>query len=497
MVLDYSLLRFSDAVFLFLSFFFLLGYKCSIVWSNVLAAHLCGPVCLSCNGSIFKWRKRRMAKLRSILIACCMVLMISATAFAATEIQWWHAMGGKLGEKVNEIADKFNASQSEYKIVPTYKGNYTETMTAAIAGFRAGKHPHLVQVFEVGTATMMAAKGAVYPVYKLMADMDLPFDTGRFLDGVAAYYTTTDGKMLSMPFNSSTPVVFYNKDAMRKAGLDPSHPPRTWPELAAVSRKMVKAGVVKYGFITGWQSWVQLENFSAWHNVPLGTLENGFGGLGTEFVFNGPAQVKHIQQLADWQKDDVFHYAGRRSDGNPLFINGESAFLMGSSAALAGLKDNCKFELGITMLPYWPDLVKKPRNSIIGGATLWVLAKHKKAEYKGVAEFLNFLSSPEIQADWHQFTGYLPITYAAYELSKKQGYYKTMPDAEVAIKQMTLNPPTPNSKGLRFGNYVQGRDIINEELENVWTGKKTAQQALTDAVERGNALLRKFEKANK
>ncbi len=438
-----------------------------------------------------------MKKLGMVLMLAALVMVLSvAAASAATEISFWHAMGGKLGEKVDEIANKFNESQSEFVVKPVYKGNYTETMTAAIAAFRAGDHPHLVQVFEVGTASMMAAKGAVYPVYQLMADMGMDFDTSTFLDGVAAYYTTTDGKMLSMPFNSSTPVMYYNKDAMKKAGLDPNNPPRTWPELAEAGKKMVEAGAVKFGFTTGWQSWVQIENFSAWHNLPLGTLENGFGGLGTEFTFNGEAQVKHIAQLAEWQKDNIFKYGGRRSDSNVMFINGETAFQMNSSASLAGIKDGAKFELGITMLPYWPDVAKEPQNSIIGGATLWVLAKHDKAEYKGVAEFLKFLSSPEIQADWHQFTGYLPITYAAYELSKKQGYYDKMPDAEVAIKQMTLHAPTPNSKGLRFGNYVQTRDIINEELENVWSGSKSAKDALDSAVERGNALLRKFEKAN-
>lgn len=438
-----------------------------------------------------------MVKLRSVLIAAFLVLTISATALAATEVHWWHAMGGKLGEKVNEIAGKFNASQSEYTVVPTYKGNYSETMTAAIAAFRAKKHPHVVQVFEVGTATMMAARGAVYPVHKLMADMGYEFDTSKYLDGVAAYYTTTDGKMLSIPFNSSTPVVYYNKTAMKKAGLDPENPPKTWPEVAAYSKKMIAAGSVKYGFTTGWQAWVQLENFSAWHNLPFGTKENGFAGFDTEFAFNGPAQVKHIQQMADWQKENIFKYGGRRSDSNAMFINGEVAFQMNSSASFANIKSNSKFDLGMTMLPYWPDVVKAPQNAIIGGATLWVLDRHAKPEYKGVAEFLKFLSSDEIQADWHQVTGYLPVTYGAYELTKKQGFYKTMPDAEVAIRQMTLNPPTPNSKGLRFGNYVQVRDILNEELEAVWSGKKNAKQALDAAVTRGNKLLRKFEKANK
>lgn len=439
----------------------------------------------------------KMFPRRILLLTVIFTLLATSSAFAAVEIQWWHAMGGPLGQKVNEIAEKFNKSQSEYKVVPVYKGNYTETMTSAIAAFRAHKQPNIVQVFEVGTASMMAAKGAIIPVYKLMKDTGEPFDPSKYLASVVGYYTTTDGKMLSMPFNSSTPVLYYNKDAFRKAGLDPNKPPRTWPELAEDARKIIKSGAAKCGFTTGWQSWVQLENFSAWHNIPFATKSDGFGGMGARLAFNSKLHVYHIQKLADWQKEGIFKYGGRRSEGNPLFIKGECAMLMNSSASYSGVHKSVKFDFGVSMLPYWPQVKGAPQNSIIGGATLWVLSGHSKKENKGVAEFFTFLSRPEIQADWHQFTGYLPITYAAYELTKKQGYYKTHPGTDVAIKQMTLHKPTKYSKGLRLGNFVQIRDIINEELENVWAGKKTAQQALNDAVKRGNVLLAKFERAHK
>ena len=423
-------------------------------------------------------------------------LTAAGQAFAQTEVQWWHAMGGKLGEKVESIAAGFNASQQDYKVVPVYKGNYTETMTGAIAAFRAKKQPHIVQVFEVGTASMMAAKGAIYPVYQLMKDAGAKFDPNDYLPSVTGYYSDTDGNMLSMPFNSSTPVLYYNKTAFAKAGLDPNTPPKTWPEVGEFSKKLQAAGIA-CGFTTGWQSWVQIENFSAWHNVPIGTKENGFAGLDTEFKINSPLHVKHIAQLAEWQKTKIFDYGGQRSDSAPKFYNQECAMYMNSSAAQAGIKANAKdFEFGVGMLPYWPDAAGAPQNSIIGGATLWVLQGHKPAEYKGVAAFFNYLSSAEVQADWHQFTGYLPITTAAYELSKKQGFYDKNPGTDVSIKQMTLKAPTANSKGLRFGNFVQIRDLFNEELEAVWSGKKTAQQALDSMVERGNAMLRKFEKEN-
>ncbi len=429
-------------------------------------------------------------------IVMCLVLLPVIVQAQARQIQWWHAMGGVLGERVGGIAKGFNDSQKQCEVIPTYKGNYTENMTAGIAAFRAGKQPHILQVFEVGTAVMMAAKGAIKPVYEVMASGGGEFDASGYLSTVTGYYTSPDGKMLSMPFNSSTPVLYYNKDAFKKAGLDPDKPPATWAEVADAAKKTQAAGY-PCGFTTAWQSWVHLENFSAWHNQPIGTKANGFEGFDTELVFNSPAHVKHVQQMADWQKDGIFKYGGRRGDGQALFTEGQCVMCTQSSAGYSGIKKTAEFEFGMGMLPYWPEIAEKPQNSIIGGATLWTFDGHQKEDYLCVAEFFKYLSSAEVQAEWHQGTGYLPITYAAYDLTKKQGYYDQNPGTETALKQMTLNDPTANSRGLRFGNFVQIRDVINEELENVWGGKKSAQQALDDAVKRGNAMLRKFEKTVK
>ena len=439
-----------------------------------------------------------MKKTKWMLTAAIVVLVLFPVGVLAEPItiNWWHAHGGRLGELVNGIADGFNKSQNEYNLVATYKGNYADTMTAGIAAFRSKTPPHILQVFEVGTATMMAAQGAIKPVYEVMAESGLPFDPNAYLPTVTSYYTTIDGKMLSMPFNSSTPILWYNVEAFKKAGLDPDKPPKTWPEVGEYSKKLVAAGYGG-GFSTAWISWVQIENFSAWHNVPIGTKENGFGDLDTEFVYNSPLHVKHIQQLADWQKDKVFIYGGRRNLGDPKFETGEVAMITESSAGYARFKANCKFEFRTSMLPYWPDVPGAPQNTIIGGASLWGLQGHPAEDYKGVATFFNYLSSPAVQASWHQDTGYLPITKAAYSLTKEQGFYEKNPGAETALKQMLLNIPTANSKGLRFGNFLQVRDINYNELEAIFAGEKTAQQGLNDAVAAGNKLLRKFEAANK
>ncbi|KAA0013136.1 sn-glycerol-3-phosphate ABC transporter substrate-binding protein UgpB [Billgrantia pellis] len=437
-----------------------------------------------------------MSPRTTALITGTLTATLSLSAHAATEVQWWHAMSGELSEILEGITSGFNASQDDYRVVPSYRGNYTETMTGAIAAFRAGEQPHILQVFEVGTGTMMAAEGAIYPIYQLMEDHGRAFDREAFLPAVVGYYTDTNGNMLSFPFNSSTPIMYYNREIFDAAGVE--EVPRTWGEMVEASQRIVDSGAADCGFTTSWPSWVMLENFSAMHDLPLGTLENGFGGPETEFVFDNEHVARHWDNLKQWQDDGLFRWGGPGpgDDAAPMFYSGECAMFFGSSASRAGVLGNAEFEVGYGMQPYYDDIGSAPQNSIIGGATLWTLQGHSDEEYAAVAAFFDYLSQPEVQADWHQRTGYLPITMAAWELSEEQGFYAENPGADTSIEQMNLNPPTANSKGIRFGNFVQIRDIISEEMEAVMTGGKDGQQAASDAVRRGNQLLRDFQAAN-
>jgi sn-glycerol 3-phosphate transport system substrate-binding protein len=435
--------------------------------------------------------------IRKSLIAVLASLGFASTAVhAQTEIQFWHSMGGALGDKVSELANNFNKSQSQYKVVPSYKGQYPESMTAAIASFRAGNAPHILQVFEVGTATMMAAKGAIVPVAQVMKDADEPFNPKAYLPTVAGYYTDSKGNMLSFPFNSSTIVYYINKDAFKKAGLDPNKAPRTWKEFNAAAEKLKAAGQ-QCVYTSGWPSWMHVENFSAWHNLPIGTKDNGMSGTDTVFQINSPQHVKHLTMMGDMAKKGLFTYAGRTNQAEAKFSSGECAMLTSSSGAQANIRRNAKFEWSVNFIPYHDDIPGAPQNSIIGGASLWVMGGKTNNAYKGVAKFLAYLSRPEVQMDWHTSTGYVPITQAAYEMTRKSGYYDKNPGADIAIKQLTNKPPTANSKGLRFGNYVQGREVFEEEMEGVFAGKKDAKTALDEAVKRGNEILRKFESSNR
>jgi sn-glycerol 3-phosphate transport system substrate-binding protein len=432
---------------------------------------------------------------RGLGAAAALLLILTGSAQAAVEIQWWHAMQGERGRQLERLANDFNESQREYRLVPFYKGSYAETLSAAIVALRSRQQPAIVQVVEVATATMMAAKGAIYPVHRLMRDQGEDFDPAAYLPVITGYYSDAGGNMMSFPFNSSTPILYYNKDQFRAVGLEPDKPPKTWPELESMARKLVDAGV-SCGFTTEWPSWINIENFSAFHNLPLATRNNGFDGLDSELTINNPTAVKHIAALAAWQKARIFSYGGRANRAEPKFHSSECSLYIGSSGTRTNILANAKFDVGYGMMPYWPDAPGAPQNSIIGGATLWVLKGRPDAEYKGVARFFAFLSRPGQQAWWHQNTGYMPITRKAYDLSRAQGFYDRNPGTDIAVEQLMLRPPSDHSRGLRLGSFLLIRDVIEDELEQAIAGRKSAKAALDAAVRQGNELLRQFERAN-
>ena len=439
----------------------------------------------------FQMKSRVTAMALATALMSCVALPVQAQ----TEIQFWHSMTAVNNEWVNDLAKDFNSVQKDFRIVPTFKGSYDESMTAAVAAFRSGNAPHILQVFEVGTATMMASKGVVMPVGQMMKDAGYKFDPGAYVPAVAGYYTAPNGQMLSFPFNSSTTVFYINRDAFKAAGLDADTPPRTWPEVALASAKLKAAGH-KCPFTTAWQGWTQLESFSTWHNVELATKRNGLAGMDARLVVNSPLHTRHIENLSNMAKQGLFIYKGRGNVPEATFVSGECAMITTSSGFYGNVKRNAKFAFALATLPYYPDVPGAPQNTVIGGASLWVISGKKPEEYKGVAAFFNYLSSPEVQSASHKRTGYLPITMAAFQLTEKSGFYKENPGTDTAVNQM-IRKTTDKSRGIRLGNYVQIRAVEDEELEQVWGGKKEPKEALDAIVKRGNELLERFEKANK
>jgi sn-glycerol 3-phosphate transport system substrate-binding protein len=417
------------------------------------------------------------------------VLFILPTmSLAKTEIQWWHAHTGFLSEKVNEITTKFNTSQTEYEVKAVYKGSYPETLTAGIAAYRAKTHPHIIQVQEIATQTMLSS-GAIYPVYQLMKDQGIQINWADFISVVKSYYSYK-GNLYSMPFNSSTAILYYNKSIFQKAGLKTDKPPATYEEIEKFAKAVVVSGATKIGFTVSWPSWTLVENMHAWHDQPIADKENGFTGLATQLKINGQLGERLMDLLSRWQGEGIFTYSGRGSKGDQPIINGEAAIGLASTALVGTLTKTAKFEWGTGFLPRLSGFSQG--NSIIGGASLFVMKGHKPEEYKAVAKFFEFLGKTEQQAWWHAETGYLPISNSALKALQATDHFKKNPNMWTAFAQITKGKTTPNTQGVRLGNLVAIRDIIEAEMENILANKKTSKQGLDDAVKKSNEMLKEF-----
>jgi sn-glycerol 3-phosphate transport system substrate-binding protein len=425
-------------------------------------------------------------KLRSLVTALGFgaSVLASSAAFSATEIQWWHAMGGRLGEVVVEIADKYNASQSDVVVVPTYKGGYEDTMTAGIAAFRAKEQPHIIQIFDAGAATIINAKGATVPVADLMTD----FDIEDYIPGVRYFYADSDDKMIGLPFNASTPLLYYNKDAFAAAGLEA--PPKTWEEFEIMAPKLKAAGFT--ALAQSHSPWIFSENFHSRHNIQLATGNNGYDSTDVKILYNNDHMKMHWSKVKEWLDAGYYGFYGRAwGDNQDAFVQKEVAMWLGSSGSFGGLTKSTDFEFGTTFLPYWESITKEPTGTFIGGAALFAMSGHEDAEYDAVADFFGFMTSSENQVFWHKETGYVPITNAAYDAAKEEGYYDSTPDAEIGILQLSL-PGGEWTKGYRLGYYVQIRDVMYKHFDNIFSGDSSVEEAFVAMEKESNELLVRF-----
>lgn len=422
------------------------------------------------------------------ILAAGALVGLAAPVFAETEITWWHGMGGQLGEVVNKISADFNASQDEYKITPVFKGTYEETLTATIAAFRAGEQPNIVQVFDAGAATVIAAPGAVLPVEDLLKANDVPFDIEDYISGVRYFFADSDGKMIGMPFNSSSPIMYYNTEALEKAGVTP---PKTWEEFETVTAPALKDA----GYIPMTQShmpWIFTENFFSRHNLPFASDNNGFDSVNVTINIDAPEIKDHFASFKSWVDEGLFGFYGAAWDDNAKpFEQGDAAMWLGSSGSFGGLAQKADFEFSSTYLPYWEKITTEPKQTFIGGAANFAMSGHSDEENKATAEFFRYLTSPEVQYMWHKETGYVPITTAAYELAKEDGHYDRFPAAETGILQLSL-PAGENTRGYRMGFYVQIRDVMNREYTRLLTGETSVEDAFAAIKKEADELLARF-----
>ncbi len=443
--------------------------------------------------------KRRTLLAGSAALAAARLAGTARAQAGKTKIVWWHAMTGPLGDQVNVIANGFNSSQNQLEVEAIYKGGYADVMNAVIAASRAGQAPNLVQIFEVGTENMISAKKAVIQVWELSKETGVEINPKNYIPSVRGYYSLPDGRMASMPFNSSTAVMWINKDAFQKAGLDPAKPPATWEEVTNAAETLKSKSAAEIPLNTSWFPWVMVEQYSAIHNIPYATKENGFGGVDAALEINSKPHVAIIDRMLKMAKDGTFKYGGRDNAPDPVFLAGQSAITFNSSAYRGALAKSAKFAFADAFLPYDPNIIKQPINSIIGGASLWPMTapNRTKAEYRALAVFLQYIGQPQVDATWAENTGYVPVTLAGAEEMKKQGFFDKNPGTELPIQQLERGHVTPNSRGIRLGRLPEIRNIISEEFEKALQGAMTAQQVMDNAVERGNAVLKQFARAVK
>lgn len=441
-----------------------------------------------------------ITSLKRTLAACTLAVAGVATtspALAVTEIQFWMGLTGQGGELLSRFGEDFNKSQKDYRVVVSFKGQYPEQRAAAVAAFRAGNPPHIMQMFDAGSGDMMGAKGAVVPVSEVFKRAGLQFNPADFIPPARGYYGLPNGDLLSMPFNVSTTVLFYNKDLFKKAGLDAEKPPKTWPEVIDAAKKLRSTNAAACGYTTTWLAWVMLEQFSSRHNLAFGTQGNGRNGLDASLTLaSNPLLVRQVQTLMDMQKDKSFDYGGRSNDAAAKFISGECAMLTQSSGGLGAIARDAKFQFGVAQLPYWPDAKGAPYATTIGGASLWVFSAPNRSvnEYRGVAQFLSYLKSDAVMSEWAKTTGFLPATNSAFKAMQDEGFFTKNPGRDVPILSLIAGAKGDNTNGYRFGRWTEIRDVYHEEVEKALQGNQTAAEALSNTDRRGNALLRAFER---
>lgn len=417
------------------------------------------------------------------------LLLPSIVKANRVEIPFWHSLAGSLGQTLEILCNDFNHRQKRYKIIPIYKGSYPETLTSFVAAFRAGEAPPLIQIYEIATATMLNPPGVIKPLYRLMEQFPQPnFTSQKFLMSLRKYYGDKEGQLYAMPFNSSSAVLYYNKSLFDKAGI--AKVPETWPEVETFSKILLKKDLANCGVTSAYPSWINIESFVQWHGDSLVKTSSKHHLLGGEEIsYQLEALKYHLKKLKEWHQQSLYQYAGRESNATALFTSGHCAMLLQSSGSFSSLKMLAPFTVDVSYMPYWPQYKTKQTNAAIGGAALWVISGHSNNVYRGITEFLAYLSSKKIQTKWQLASGYFPVIRAPLIPDNNSN----LKASKIAYQQVS-NLATDLSPGERLGYYAQIRLFNDEQIEAILSGLLTVEQALLRAERYANKLLSKFKK---
>lgn len=404
-------------------------------------------------------------KLLPVLAAVSLLLGSFGTAQARTQIDFSHQLDEALAERLETLVERFNGQQKDYQL----------RLVRRVEG-EAPADLNLVTREE--QARFVANRAKFKPLYEVMREAKEPLDSGKLAPELRVGISDAKGKLFALPVALSTPVLYYNKAAFRKAGLDPETPPKTWWEVQLAADKLFDAGS-RCPYTTSWPAWVHIDNLSALNGAEVADAKG-------RLTFNGLVQIKHVALLSSWYKSKFFAYFGRRDEADHRFAAGECGMLTSTSSLYASLRDNPAFETGVAPLPYYDDVRGAPQQTLADGASLWIGAGKKPAEYKGIARFVSFLMGAEFQVELTRAGGFLPMTPVARAAAKSKLLKADMLGLDVAYAQLQGKGTL---RALRVSQIEPVRIIVEEELEAVWANKKPAKEALDTAVLRGNAVM--------
>lgn len=434
--------------------------------------------------------------MKSKFLLSVAALLFSVTAQAAERVKFemWHGLTGDLGGVVDQVCKRFNESQSDYEIICTSQGSYDNALQNAIAAYRAKKNPTIVQIFDAGTLDLLLSEAYV-PARKLMADNGYKINWDDYIPAISNYYANSKGELNSFPFNSSTAMMYWNNDAFAKIGK--TEAPKTWEETFD-SLKALKAAGYECPMAWNYDTWPIMEQFSAINNIPVATKGNGYQGLDAEFAVNKGKFVDVIKSLKKAYDDGLVKIKTPDTGATIVqaFANADCQVMLSSIAdhGTVGKTQKPDMKWDVAMLPTLAGVER--HNSLVGGASLWALQGKTDAEYKGAAAFFNFIAQPESALFWSTNTGYIPVTKSGFEFMKTQGFYDKAPykGRELAIASLNASPVNENTRGIRLGGFVQIRKEMRDALTDIFANKVSVEDGINSAVERSNAVLRKFEK---
>ena len=396
-----------------------------------------------------------------------------------TRIVFWHSMGGNLGETVvNAFVNRFNASRKDIQVEAQYQGVYDDGINKLRASIQSSAVPALAQVYDIGTRFMIDSK-AVVPVQAFI-DRD-KFDLTQLEPNILPYYRAGT-QLYSMPFNTSTAILYYNKDMFKQAGLNANQPPRTFEEIADYAKRLVQSGATKSGISIAVYGWF-FEQLLARQGALYANNGNGRDKAATAVVFNqGEAGARILDWWAKMVKDGVATNPGRKTaDTQRAFAAGQTGMTFDSTAVLRFIVTGSggKFQIGTGYFPTPP--AAKNGGSIVGGASVWILKGRPAAEQQAAWEFVKFITAPEQQAAWYVGTGYFPIRKDAYRQAVAKDTLAKNPQFLTAISELRSSPINRATQGALLGVFPEARQKTEDAIEAVILGRKSSKQALDDA----------------